>query len=63
MKCPCRIALAGVLAFMMLTRPLHAQGQGQTTTAPKTPSPEENAEALVHGSADVGYRFTDIDGS
>ena len=47
----------------MLTRPLHAQDQSQTATAAKAPSPEENAEARVHGSADVGYRFTDIDGS
>ena len=58
-----RSALAGLLAFAMMTRPLHAQDQSQTTTASKAPSPEENAEARVHGSADVGYRFTDIDGS
>jgi len=58
-----RVALAGLLAFAMLTRPLHAQDQSQTTTATKAPSPEENGGPRVHGSADVGYRFTDIDGS
>ena len=30
-----RVALAGLLAFAMLTRPLHAQDQSQTTTATK----------------------------
>src|SRR5262245_12361504 len=63
MMSPRRFALASLLAFVMLTRPLHAQEQSQTTSAPTAPSPEENAGARVHGSADVGYRFTDIDGS
>jgi len=58
-----RIVLAGLLVVATLTGPVHAQDQSQTATPSKAPPAEENAGARVYGSADVGYRFTDIDGS